>query len=185
MGSTRRKCRWSRPTSTAACRRGLPLPNTSRGAYPRVAWQRNDSLTASERYPKIGARAISACFRITVPARRHRPRRFYRIEALVDGQLAVADTATAGREEDLTLRISRCDQLRGIREFVAEGKASSVSGFVQHAVNVALFDAAGWRTMLDDALRASRWVSDKGGARMGGYTSSSAGKARKKDRRQG
>ncbi len=45
------------------------------------------------------------------------------------------------------------DQVRAIREFVAAGKASSVSGFVQHAVGVALFDAAGWRTMLDDALR--------------------------------
>jgi hypothetical protein len=45
------------------------------------------------------------------------------------------------------------DQLGAIREFVAAGKASSVSGFVQHAVGVALFDAAGWRTMLDDALR--------------------------------
>jgi Arc/MetJ-type ribon-helix-helix transcriptional regulator len=45
------------------------------------------------------------------------------------------------------------DQVGAIREFVAGGKASSVSGFVQHAVNVALFDAAGWRTMLDDALR--------------------------------
>lgn len=45
------------------------------------------------------------------------------------------------------------DQVRAIREFVTAGKASSVSGFVQHAVNVALFDAAGWRTMLKDALR--------------------------------
>ena len=45
------------------------------------------------------------------------------------------------------------DQVRSIRELVAEGKASSVSAFVQHAVGVALFDAAGWRTMLDEALR--------------------------------
>ena len=28
-----------------------------------------------------------------------------------------------------------------------------MSGFVRHAVGVALFDVAGWRTMLDDALR--------------------------------
>jgi Arc/MetJ-type ribon-helix-helix transcriptional regulator len=45
------------------------------------------------------------------------------------------------------------DQVRAIRDFVAAGKASSVSAFVQHAVGIALFDAAGWRTMLDDALR--------------------------------
>jgi Arc/MetJ-type ribon-helix-helix transcriptional regulator len=45
------------------------------------------------------------------------------------------------------------DQVNAIRGFVAAGKASSVSGFVQHAVSIALFDAAGWRTMLDDALR--------------------------------
>ena len=45
------------------------------------------------------------------------------------------------------------DQVRAIREFVERGKAASVSGFVQHAVGVALADAAGWRTMLGDALR--------------------------------
>jgi Arc/MetJ-type ribon-helix-helix transcriptional regulator len=45
------------------------------------------------------------------------------------------------------------DQVRAIREFVDAGKASSVSAFVQHAVGIALFDAAGWQTMLHDALR--------------------------------
>jgi Arc/MetJ-type ribon-helix-helix transcriptional regulator len=45
------------------------------------------------------------------------------------------------------------DQLDAIREYVGAGKASSVSGFVKHAVGVALFDAAGWQTMLNDALR--------------------------------
>jgi Arc/MetJ-type ribon-helix-helix transcriptional regulator len=45
------------------------------------------------------------------------------------------------------------DQVRAIREYVGAGKAASVSGFVKHAVGIALFDAAGWRTMLDDALR--------------------------------
>jgi Arc/MetJ-type ribon-helix-helix transcriptional regulator len=44
------------------------------------------------------------------------------------------------------------DQVEAIREYVAAGKASSISAFVKHAVGVALFDAAGWRTMLDDAL---------------------------------
>jgi hypothetical protein len=45
------------------------------------------------------------------------------------------------------------DQVRAVREFVAAGKASSVSAFVQHAAGIALFNAAGWQTMLRDALR--------------------------------
>jgi len=45
------------------------------------------------------------------------------------------------------------DQIRSIRELVAAGKATSLSSFVKNAVSVGLFDAAGWRTMLDDALR--------------------------------
>lgn len=44
-------------------------------------------------------------------------------------------------------------QLAEIRALVAAGAAASVSGFVKHAVGVALFDAAGWREMLEDALR--------------------------------
>ena len=45
------------------------------------------------------------------------------------------------------------NQLEEIRSLVAEGQAVSVSGFVQHAVQVALSDAAGWKEMLDDALQ--------------------------------
>lgn len=45
------------------------------------------------------------------------------------------------------------EQIRSIRELVAGGRAGSVSSFVKHAVAVGLFDAAGWRTMLNDALR--------------------------------
>lgn len=45
------------------------------------------------------------------------------------------------------------DQLDEVRRLVAAGQASSVSGFVTHAVRVALHDAAGWREMLDEALR--------------------------------
>ena len=45
------------------------------------------------------------------------------------------------------------EQIHSIRELVAAGKAGSVSAFVTHAVTVGLFDAAGWRTMLDDALQ--------------------------------
>jgi Arc/MetJ-type ribon-helix-helix transcriptional regulator len=46
-------------------------------------------------------------------------------------------------------------QIDEVRALVAAGKASSVSGFVQHAVNVALHDAAGWQQMLDEALERS------------------------------
>lgn len=45
------------------------------------------------------------------------------------------------------------DQVEGIRGLVAAGQAASVSAFVKHAVGVALFDAAGWREMLEEALR--------------------------------
>ena len=45
------------------------------------------------------------------------------------------------------------DQVKEIRAIVAAGQSASVSAFLKHAVGVALFDAAGWREMLDDALR--------------------------------
>jgi Arc/MetJ-type ribon-helix-helix transcriptional regulator len=44
-------------------------------------------------------------------------------------------------------------QLDRIRTLVETGTAPSVSGFVQHAVGVALDDVAGWGAMLADALR--------------------------------
>ena len=44
-------------------------------------------------------------------------------------------------------------QVEEIRALVAAGQAANVSAFVKHAVAVALFDAAGWREMLEDALR--------------------------------
>ena len=43
-------------------------------------------------------------------------------------------------------------QLARIRGLVSSGKAATVSGFVQHAVRVALDDVAGWGAMLADAL---------------------------------
>jgi len=52
----------------------------------------------------------------------------------------------------VTVTLDR-DQVDGIRALVAAGQAASVSGFVQHAVEVALFDAAGWKEMLQAALR--------------------------------
>jgi Arc/MetJ-type ribon-helix-helix transcriptional regulator len=45
------------------------------------------------------------------------------------------------------------DQLERIRALVEAGITSSVSGFIQHAVGVALDDVAGWGAMLADALR--------------------------------
>ena len=45
------------------------------------------------------------------------------------------------------------DQVEDIRALVAAGQVASVSGFVQHAVKIALYDAAGWREMLEDALQ--------------------------------
>src|SRR6266704_466482 len=45
------------------------------------------------------------------------------------------------------------DQVEAIRALVAAGRSPNVSAFVQHAVGVALFDAAGWREMLEDALQ--------------------------------
>jgi Arc/MetJ-type ribon-helix-helix transcriptional regulator len=45
------------------------------------------------------------------------------------------------------------EQIDSIRELVAAGKTGSVSAFVKHAVTVGLFDAAGWRAMLNDALQ--------------------------------
>lgn len=44
------------------------------------------------------------------------------------------------------------DQLEGIRAKVAAGAVSSVSGFIKHAVKIALEDAAGFRKMLNEAL---------------------------------
>ncbi len=49
-------------------------------------------------------------------------------------------------------------QVQRIRALVEAGSASSVSGFVQHAVSVALDDVAGWGALLAEAVR------DTGGA---------------------
>ncbi len=43
-------------------------------------------------------------------------------------------------------------QLNRIRAMVDGGKVASVSGFVQHAVSVALDDVAGWGALLAEAL---------------------------------
>lgn len=45
------------------------------------------------------------------------------------------------------------DQIEQIRALIESGQAASVSAFVKHAVGVALFDAAGWSELLQDALQ--------------------------------
>lgn len=58
----------------------------------------------------------------------------------------------ATRKVTVTLQEAQVDQ---IRTLVDAGSASSVSGFVQHAVAVAIDDVAGWGALLAEALRES------------------------------
>ncbi len=58
-------------------------------------------------------------------------------------------TGMATRKVTITLDE---EQLARIRDLVSAGKAASISGFVQHAVGVALDDVAGWGAMLAEAL---------------------------------
>ncbi|MGL5824351.1 MAG: hypothetical protein ACRCYU_05870 [Nocardioides sp.] len=66
----------------------------------------------------------------------------------------------------VTLPTETVETIRGL---VASGKAGSVSGFVQHAVQVSLDDVAGWGDMLAQALQETggdltpaerAWASD-------------------------
>ena len=58
-------------------------------------------------------------------------------------------TGMASRKITITLDEEQVEQ---IRTLVHAGRAASVSGFVQHAVGVALDDVAGWGAMLARAL---------------------------------
>ena len=58
----------------------------------------------------------------------------------------------ATRKVTVTLE---ADQLERIRTLVESGEAASVSGFVQHAVGVAIDDVAGWGAMLANALEVT------------------------------
>ena len=55
----------------------------------------------------------------------------------------------ASRKVTITLD---AEQLEQIRALVLAGRAASISGFVQHAVGVALDDVAGWGALLARAL---------------------------------
>ena len=59
---------------------------------------------------------------------------------------------TGMASKKLTITLDEA-QLERIRALVRAGSAPSVSGFVQHAVSVALDDVAGWGALLADALR--------------------------------
>lgn len=58
----------------------------------------------------------------------------------------------ATRKITVTLEEGQLDRIRAL---VESGSAPSVSGFVQHAVSIALDDVAGWGAMLADGLRAT------------------------------
>jgi Arc/MetJ-type ribon-helix-helix transcriptional regulator len=61
-------------------------------------------------------------------------------------------TGMASKKVTITLDEEQVSQ---IRVLVTAGRAPSVSGFVQHAVDVALDDIAGWGAMLARALEES------------------------------
>jgi Arc/MetJ-type ribon-helix-helix transcriptional regulator len=56
----------------------------------------------------------------------------------------------ASKKVTITLDETQLDRIRAL---VAAGAATSVSGFVQHAVGVTLDDVAGWGALLAEALR--------------------------------
>ncbi len=55
----------------------------------------------------------------------------------------------ASKKVTVTLPIEQLDEIRSL---VEAGHASSISGFVQHAVGVSLDDVSGWAAMLAGAL---------------------------------
>jgi Arc/MetJ-type ribon-helix-helix transcriptional regulator len=59
-------------------------------------------------------------------------------------------TGMATKKVTVTLDQGQLDRIRAL---VESRSAPSVSGFVQHAVSVALDDVAGWGALLAEALR--------------------------------
>ncbi len=75
-------------------------------------------------------------------------------------------------------------QIEEIRVLVKAGRAANVSAFVQHAVRIALSDTAGWRDMLDDALRQTGGgLTQKSGRGPMGFWGEAAGVGRGNGRR--
>lgn len=62
--------------------------------------------------------------------------------------MGMADT----QKVTITLPVATVDQ---VRRLVEAGEAPSVSGFVQHAVSVALDDVVGWASALSEALAST------------------------------
>ena len=58
----------------------------------------------------------------------------------------------ATRKVTVTLQTGQVERIKAL---VESGRAASVSGFVQHAVGVALDDVAGWAATLARALEES------------------------------
>ena len=73
-------------------------------------------------------------------------------ETLCVGVTVGMVSGMASKKVTITLDDERVQQ---IRNMVKAGRAASVSGFVQHAVGVALDDVAGWGAMLARALDES------------------------------
>ena len=68
-------------------------------------------------------------------------------------------TGMASKKVTITLDET---QLERIRALVEAGTAASVSGFVQHAVSVALDDVAGWGALLAEALQETGGALSEG-----------------------
>jgi Arc/MetJ-type ribon-helix-helix transcriptional regulator len=69
---------------------------------------------------------------------------------MVEDSLGGMVIGMATKKITVTLDEGQVDRIRAL---VESGTASSVSGFVQHAVGVALDDVAGWGALLAEALR--------------------------------
>ena len=67
---------------------------------------------------------------------------------------SLSDMVTGMASKKITITLDD-EQVQQIRNFVTAGRAASVSGFVQHAVGVAIDDVAGWGAMLAQALDES------------------------------
>jgi len=105
------------------------------------------AANAESRHPSSFQSGYQSKLSVQVKGVRERAKALNRWKAICISGMVVG-MATA----KLTITLEE-EQLSEIRALVAAGKARSVSGFVQHAVRIALFDAAGWREMLAEALQ--------------------------------
>ena len=89
-----------------------------------------------------------------VRTKRRSPSPSRRVRSSATGQGGLQDrgmvTGMASKKVTITLDEAQLDRIRAL---VGSGTAPSVSGFIQHAVAVALDDVAGWGALLAEALR--------------------------------